>query len=124
MSEPEPAARNTHKIPEMGPNFGDWFAANVIPQIFKFTEYCIVSGFVLFVGLKKDDVILKGLGYFLLGLVLFLTSQYMVDLVRALEFRKRWTMWTSAVLLQFVGFTFFVLTYVVVYTMATTQAGL
>ena len=108
----------------MGPNFGDWFAANVIPQIFKFTEYCIVAGFVLFVGLKKDDIVVKGFGYFLSILVLFLTSQYMVDLVRALEFRRRWTMWISAVLLQFVGFTFFLLTYVVIHTMATTQAGL
>lgn len=100
-SEPE---RPIYRIPESRePTLFDYIVQHVIPEIFRFTEYVTLAGFVLYLSIKTESKLLAAFASVLYGCILWYLIDKQITFVKRLEFRSVWAMRFTSWLLLAVG---------------------
>lgn len=111
-----------YRIPEIRePTLFDAVVERVVPEVFRFAEYATLSGFVIFLGNKADNALLRFFGHVLLGCVFFYVMHHWIALIKSLEFRSVWTMRVASALLLVFGLAFVLSAIIVVMLIASTQ---
>lgn len=120
-SESEPAI---YRIPEgREPSLFDRIAQKIIPEIFKFTEYLTLSGFIYFLALKTKNSLLSVFAYVLYGCVLWYVTDKHIAFVKKLEFRNVWMMRAASWALVVIGMVLLFGSLALVSQIATAQLG-
>lgn len=122
MTDSKETAQKKYLIPEIRePTLFDFIVEKIVPEIFKFAEYCSVAGFILFVAIKTNSMIAYGFAYLLYGCVYFHTNHVMVNFVKKLEFKTVWRMRIASWVLLLVGVVLMGSTLLVVLQIASAQ---
>lgn len=96
--------RKIYKIPEVRePTLHDYIAHHIVPELFRFTEYVTLAGFVLYLSLKTERMLLHAFAMMLYGCVLFYVMDKQIAFVQRLEFRNVWVMRVTSWMLVILG---------------------
>ena len=94
----------TYRIPEVRePTLFDYIVQHVIPEIFRFTEYVTLSGFVFYLAIKTKSTLLFVFAFVLYGCIQWYVMDKQIALVKRLEFHNVWAMRATSWLLLAVG---------------------
>lgn len=112
------------RIPETrDPTLFDYVVEKVVPELFRFAEYSTVAGFVVYLGNRTNNVFITSFGYVLLTGVFFFAMSKLLKFVKALEFKRAWTMWLAYALLLPSGTLFVLSATALVFMIASAQVG-
>ena len=94
----------TYKIPEIRERtLFDYIAERIVPEIFTFTEYVTVAGFMLYLAKKTQSTGLYAFSFVLYTCVLWYVMDKQIAFVKSLEFQNVWVMRITSWILMFVG---------------------
>jgi hypothetical protein len=120
-SEREPTI---YRIPEVRePTLFDYIVQKIIPEIFKFTEYLTLSGFIYFLALKTKNSLLSAFAYVLYGGILWYVMDKNIAFIKKLEFRNVWVMRATSWALVGIGLVLLFGSLALVSQIATAQLG-
>ncbi len=96
--------RKIYRIPEdREPTLFDYIVQHVIPEIFRFTEYATLAGFVFYLALKTKSPLLYVFAFVLYGCIQWYVMDKQISLVKRLEFHNVWAMRVTSWVLLVLG---------------------
>lgn len=94
----------TYLIPEIRePTLFDYIVAHIIPEIFRFTQYVTLTGFIFYLAMKINSKPLYAFAFVLYACVYWYVMDKCIAFVKKLEFRHLWTMRLTSWLLVVVN---------------------
>lgn len=113
-----------YRIPEIRePTLFDYIVQNIVPEIFRFTEYVTFTGFILYLAIKTESSVLYAFSILLYGCVYWYVMDKQISLVKRLQFRNVWVMRVTSWLLLIGGVVVLIYVQSLVLHIASAQYG-